>query len=165
MFVKSSIFVLSIFLFCSFFCWSKTRLGNYYVGFGVGRFDHPSQRVDVNGTREFKEMDGVIFDVDLNLPLSHAFDFNLNFARSDFSDDNFSMHHNQLAGALFYSMHFLERKTGFLLPYVGLGLQYSETKDDKARYAGKLHTGAEFCLSESLTFTPRISYVLSLIHI
>jgi hypothetical protein len=159
--VKSSFFVLSIFLFCSSFCWSKTRLGNYYVGFGVGRFDHPSQRVDVNGTRQFKEMDGVIFDVDLNLPLSHAFDFNLNFARSDFSDDNFSMHHNQLDGALFYSMHFLERKTGFLLPYVGLGLQYSETKDDKARYAGKLHTGAEFYLSESLTFSPRISYVNS----
>ena len=117
--------------------------------------------MDVNGTRQFKEMDGVIFNVDLNLPLSHAFDFNLNFARSDFSDDNFSMHHNQLDGALFYSMHFLERKTGFLLPYVGVGLQYSETKDDKARYAGKLHTGAEFYLSESLTFSPRISYVNS----
>ena len=96
--MKSFLFAVSIFLFFSSFSWSKTRLGNYYVGFGVGRLDHPSQRVDVNGTRQFKEMDGVTFDVDLNLPLSYAFDFNLNFARSDFSDDNFSMHHNQLDG-------------------------------------------------------------------
>lgn len=110
-------------------------------------------------------MEGFSFEMSLNIPLSDSFDLNLGVSRSDFSDDNVSDHLNQANADLIFRYNRIMRESGFLLPFAGIGLQYSSYKQDsihftnKEKFHLKVQTGAELYLNDEITLTPSMSYV------
>ncbi len=151
-------------------CQAKARLGNYYFGFAVGRAEYPmaitETVTDSNTTRQvtsMKKLDGVSFEISLNLPISLSSDLHFKLARSDFSHGNHSSHLNEAKLDYLYRFNQVARDSRLFLPFVGLGVQYAELKGSKEKFYANAQTGAEFVLTDSLVFTPRIRYVNSLL--
>lgn len=164
--MKYSLFILSFLSLGLHFSFGETRLGNYYFGFEVSRIDHSRSYLESNGTStelKNREMDGVSLNLALNLPLSDSFDLKLAVNRSDFSDDNKSDHLNKASADLIFRYNRIKRDTGFILPFAGLGLLYTEYHNHKEKFHAVLQTGAEIYLHESFTLTPRFNYIHSLL--
>jgi len=168
--VKYSLFIACAFFSATSFCLSETRLGNYFFGFGINGIEHSRSywEKDNNGTTwtpQERNMEGFSFEMSLNIPLSNSFDLNLGVSRSDFSDDNVSDHLNQANADLIFRYNRIKRESGFLLPFAGIGLQYSSYKQDsihftnKEKFHLKVQTGAELYLNDEITLTPSMSYV------
>lgn len=110
-------------------------------------------------------MEGFSFEMSLNIPLSDSFDLNLGVSRSDFGDDNVSDHLNQANADLIFRYNRIKRETRFLLPFAGVGLQYSSYRKDsvhfthKEKFHLKVQTGTELYLNDEITLTPSLSYV------
>jgi len=177
--VKYSLFIACAFFSATSFCLSETRLGNYFFGFGINGIEHSRSywEKDNNGTTwtpQERNMEGFSFEMSLNIPLSDSFDLNLGVSRSDFSDDNVSDHLNQANADLIFRYNRIMRESGFLLPFVGIGVQYSSYKignwnsdqkfnsvhiSNKEKFHLKVQTGAELYLNDEITLTPSMSYV------
>ena len=168
--MKYSLFIACAFFSATSFCLSETRLGNYFFGFGINGIEHSRSywEKDNNGTTwtpQERNMEGFSFEMSLNIPLSDSFDLNLGVSRSDFSDDNVSDHLNQANADLIFRYNRIKRESGFLLPFAGIGLQYSSYKQDsihftnKEKFHLKVQTGAELYLNDEITLTPSMSYV------
>lgn len=167
--MKSFSTIVTLLVVCSF-AHAKARLGNYYFGFAVGRAELPMAVTETitenNATRQvssIRKVDGVAFEISLNLPISTSSDLHFKLARSDFSHGDNSTHLNEAGLDFLYRFNQVARDTKLFLPFCGLGLQYTELKDSKEKFYGVFQTGAEFLLGEEIVLTPRLKYVNSLL--
>ena len=123
----------------------KSRLGEYYLGFGYGVLDQS------DGFFE-----GESLNLLLNSPASESSDFNLDFSylglEANSSDETF------LKLGLSYRHHFDQfyKNQGMVRPFVGLGLQYfKDTANlmiEEDGFGWSLDAGTELVFTRNLTF-------------
>ncbi len=127
---------LVIFALLPIVCFSKTRLGDYYVGF------------EISTVVNHDIIDGESFDLSANLVPLESSSILLNIAIADFDNGNDMLD----LGADYF--HHFENFDAFT-PFVGAGLNYTDfdVTDD---VFWNLYLGLEFSVSDQLSILPKL---------
>ena len=151
--MKSSFFILLCLLFLTASSFSKSRLGEYYFGFGY-------DMVDGGKTGDIK---GNFLNLSANSPASNSADFNLHFSYGNIDSNNTDDSSWELGLDYIYHYDDYVFQNGMFRPFAGLGVSYlgdtAKVRLPDDGFAWKFLAGTEILFTDYLSMSIGANFI------
>lgn len=144
MLIRKSIYC-SILILCLDLTSARSRIGDYYLGFGVNALDHDI--FDVGSKAELS----------VNLPLMDDSDINLYLSDSTYGLMGYTENFTELGFDYIYNFKEYDFFEDLFLPYVGIGISYGSVSG-LDNFFLNLQVGLDFPINDFFSLTPKISF-------